>query len=427
MRRKINIDQQKLLIDNISKYKNNIWFTEYCSINKKVNVITNNDKKILKCIQVTLELKKEQKIIINKWLDTFIEMYNLTLKHIKQKFILIKDNNKSRKINKIIVNYFKIKNELKIIKQKLINKILNKKNKIPIHELDKAIKLACSNYLSAISNFNSGNFKKFHLRYWKQTKNIKIMEFEKTSITNGNICKTKLGKVNATYNGVKFELNNIKHDCKLIYKDNKYILSIPIDVKQKQIVNRDNLISIDLGVRTFITGLSEDHVYEIGDNCYEKIKQKLLNIHKINNNKNIPVKIQQKNEKKNYKKLQNLTNELHWKSISNLVKKYDTIIIGDMSVKKIVSNNNVNQMNDMVKQVLNKLNIFKYKQRLQYKCEEYNVKLKIVNEAYTSKICSCCGKLNKELGNNKIFKCKSCNIIIKRDINGSRGIYLKSL
>ena len=98
-----------------------------------------------------------------------------------------------------------------------------------------------------------------------------------------------------------------------------------------------------------------------------------------------------------------------------------------MSVKKIVSNNNVNQMNDMVKQVLNKLNIFKYKQRLQYKCEEYNVKLKIVNEAYTSKICSCCGKLNKELGNNKIFKCRSCNIIIKRDINGSRGIYLKSL
>jgi len=55
MRRKINIDQQKLLIDNISKYKNNIWcpkinlqmnkvnnntwFTEYCSINKKVNVL----------------------------------------------------------------------------------------------------------------------------------------------------------------------------------------------------------------------------------------------------------------------------------------------------------------------------------------------------------------------------------------------------
>ena len=37
------------------------------------------------------------------------------------------------------------------------------------------------------------------------------------------------------------------------------------------------------------------------------------------------------------KKIRNLTDELHWKTINYLVKNYDTILIGNMSSKGIVS------------------------------------------------------------------------------------------
>ena len=52
-------------------------------------------------------------------------------------------------------------------------------------------------------------------------------------------------------------------------------------------------------------------------------------------------------------------------------------------------------------------------------------KIHICNEAYTSKTCGCCGNLNNYLGGSKTFNCSECGILIDRDYNGARNIYLK--
>ena len=65
---------------------------------------------------------------------------------------------------------------------------------------------------------------------------------------------------------------------------------------------------------------------------------------------------------------------------------------------------------------------YNFKEKL-LNTKELNVH--IVNEAFTSKTCGCCGKINHLLGGNKIFKCTSCELSIDRDINGARNIYLK--
>lgn len=51
----------------------------------------------------------------------------------------------------------------------------------------------------------------------------------------------------------------------------------------------------------------------------------------------------------------------------------------------------------------------------------------ICTEEYTSQTCGVCGELNKELKDSEVFKCNKCNLIIDRDINGARNIYIKNL
>jgi putative transposase len=41
----------------------------------------------------------------------------------------------------------------------------------------------------------------------------------------------------------------------------------------------------------------------------------------------------------------------------------------------------------------------------------------MVDERYTSKICSKCGNLKEDLGGNKIYKCNECKMEIDRDVN----------
>ena len=65
--------------------------------------------------------------------------------------------------------------------------------------------------------------------------------------------------------------------------------------------------------------------------------------------------------------------------------------------------------------------------RLEKRCEVNNINYKMVNEKYTSKMCSNCSNYNEKLGTNKIYNCNNCKNIIDRDINGSRCIYFKGL
>jgi len=64
---------------------------------------------------------------------------------------------------------------------------------------------------------------------------------------------------------------------------------------------------------------------------------------------------------------------------------------------------------------------------LRDKCQEKNIKLKIVNESYTSKTCGKCGEINQDLGASKNFKCEKCGLETDRDYNGSRNILIKNI
>ena len=49
----------------------------------------------------------------------------------------------------------------------------------------------------------------------------------------------------------------------------------------------------------------------------------------------------------------------------------------------------------------------------------------MIDERYTSKMCSLCGWINNKLGSDKIYNCKECKLMLDRDVNGARNIFLK--
>ena len=67
---------------------------------------------------------------------------------------------------------------------------------------------------------------------------------------------------------------------------------------------------------------------------------------------------------------------------------------------------------------------FRFQEFLKFKASEYGKQVIHVNEAYTSKTCSWNGKI-KEIGGAKFIKDE--NIVVDRDYNGARGIFLRAL
>ena len=70
---------------------------------------------------------------------------------------------------------------------------------------------------------------------------------------------------------------------------------------------------------------------------------------------------------------------------------------------------------------------YEFRKRLEYKCLLTKTNFRLINECYTSKICSICGNYNENLKGEKNYNCIKCNTIIDRDINGCRNIMIKSL
>jgi len=96
------------------------------------NADPNPKKKLMNSKQIALLPNDKQKKTMLEWLETFRLMYNETVKMIR---ILKKEGNKK------FINWQYIRtHKMKEIKQNYVNKY-----KIPVHILDKAIKLVCSN------------------------------------------------------------------------------------------------------------------------------------------------------------------------------------------------------------------------------------------------------------------------------------------
>jgi putative transposase len=105
-----------------------------------------------------------------------------------------------------------------------------------------------------------------------------------------------------------------------------------------------------------------------------------------------------------------------------LVKNYHNIIIGNVSTKKMVSNDKSNLPN-IVKRRLMTLSHFRFRMKLEAMSYKYGTTLYYTDEYMTSKMCCNCGNIKQNLGSNKTYNCESCRLKVDRDINAAINIY----
>jgi putative transposase len=186
------------------------------------------------------------------------------------------------------------------------------------------------------------------------------------------------------------------------------------------------VISLDPGVRSFLTFYDGESYGEIGKNISIKLKRLSKSMDKldkkIDEEKRFYKKCRLKRAKSQIQeKKKNIVDDLH-KKTCNFLKHYRYVLLPVFKVKGMIKS-----LPKAVKRSMLDLSHFKFKMRLIQKTSETGSKILICNEIMTSKTCTKCGKINGELGKSKIFTCPSCKISIDRDFNGARNILLRAL
>lgn len=392
----------------------------YSFFNQHIDVSFDNIKSDgYKTRQHKLFLTKDQKNVIDIWLDMYVIMYNCAIKFFKRCIFL--------KLPKPSLNV--LKKQMTASKDLIYNvssisvNVDGKKKVVHInrHILDYALNDALNAYDSCITNLKKGHIRNFRLRYLKLSKSNKIFKLEKLAFTNDSFCPLALGKkVASSVENFRY-LENIHTVAIVTKRRNEYFLLIKYPKKNTE-CTRSETIALDPGTNPYLTGYSEMEVVEIGKNVTNVITKKLKIIDKINETGLSDKKIN-KAVTKRYEKIKNMVNDMHWKIAKYLTDNYKNILIGNLSTKRMGEG----KLNPMTKRVGNMLALYKLKQKIKYKSEHNGNNYKEVDESYTTQCCGRCGNPKKNLGGKKIYECNKCGIVVNRDAQSARSIMIIDL
>ena len=118
-----------------------------------------------------------------------------------------------------------------------------------------------------------------------------------------------------------------------------------------------------------------------------------------------------------HRKLANIRNNYLHQTTTSIVKtKPYRIVIEDLNVKGMMKNKH---LSDAVR----KQGFYELRRQLEYKCQSKGIALVIADRWYpSSRKCSCCGAIKKDLKlSDRVYKC-DCGLEIDRDFNASLNL-----
>ncbi len=415
----------------------------------------NNDNttiQITKSNNIKLFLNKEQqkymKIIIGTYryfYNRTIDVYNNFNKDTKTSWFYIDPNNKETivKIDFNGTNKKGIKDNYrnfmcmrdKISKQ-LPDWILNN---FPTHVTAQAINECVINYNRGINSKKPFNIKYKTKKDILQTAKIESMCIKKNGMFVSLIINNKnlFSKISSSR-----PFNKKPCDSTLTYHSvlNEFHLNMPYKLNSTP-TKIKNVCAIDPGVRSPLTVYSYNKVATIGENLNGTMYKICKEIDIINsridsdtyttfrNNKYVTYNVTPKRKKRlrkalhrKIKKLKNIKDEFHKKSINYLVNNFSVIILPPYEIQGMVS-----KLHSKIARQMYNLSLYKLRLMLRDKCKELHIKLIEKSEAYTSKTCTMCGNIDALLGSKKTYACDKCEISIDRDLNGARNILLRNI
>ena len=231
------------------------------------------------------------------------------------------------------------------------------------------------------------------------------------------------------------EKEKIPINCKYLnprftYDGLYWYVSVGIEVGDNTILSSNNGIGIDLGIKNLAV-CSDKNVYQ---NINKTQKVKKLEKRKRRLQRSISRRYEKnkkgcsycktsniiKREKELLKVIKRLTNirqnHLHQTTSDIIKRKPSFICIEDLNVSGMVKNRHLYK-------AVQQQCFYEFRKQITYKSEWNNIKLIIADRFFpSSKLCSCCGHIKKDLKlSDRIYKCE-CGNIIDRDFQASLNL-----
>ena len=231
------------------------------------------------------------------------------------------------------------------------------------------------------------------------------------------------------------EKGRIPTNCKYFnprftYDGLYWYVSVGVEINNDITISSNEGIGVDLGIKDLAV-CSDNNIYK---NINKTSKVKRLEKRKRRLQRSISRRYEKnkkgerycktcniiKREKELLKVMKRLTNIRHnhlHQTTSEIVKRKPSFIcIEDLNVKGMMKNKHLSKS-------IQQQGFYEFKRQIEYKSKLHNVALIIADRFFpSSKICSCCGNIKKDLKlKDRIYKCE-CGNIIDRDFQASLNL-----
>lgn len=286
-----------------------------------------------------------------------------------------------------------------------------------IRDLDKAYK----DFFRGVHGFPKFKTKK------KSKMSFPIIN-NKTYFENNLVTLPKIGKMLYKTNLVVPNKNEKIYNPRVSFANNKWILSYTIESESKAIGQLNGNMGIDLGIKVLCNvAFEQENIVFENINKTQRIKRQEKQL------KRLQRKVGRKYAKhNNYEKTKNilcLENKIKEKyfHISNIRKDYIhkiTKFLVSQKPKRIVMEDlgTIGMMkNHRLARAIQEQCFYEFKRQMEYKCKWNGIEFVLADRFYpSSKTCSCCGNVKKDLKlRERTYVCSQCGLIIDRDYNAA--------
>ena len=193
-------------------------------------------------------------------------------------------------------------------------------------------------------------------------------------------------------------------------------------------------ISLDPGVRTFMTGYDADGTlceWGAGDmsriyrlcHAHDKLQAKWSKP-SVRHRQRYCMRVAARRIRL---KIRNLVDEVHKRLSKWLCENFRCVVLPKFETSQMVQKRK-RKLGSKTARAMMTWSHYRFRQRLLSKARAYPwCNVVVTSEEFTSKTCGQCGRLHSKLGNSKSFQCPSCGYIADRDVNGARNILLRHL
>lgn len=244
----------------------------------------------------------------------------------------------------------------------------------------------------------------------------------------------KINGIVVSYKGIPsidYATQTIK-EVKLKHRNGKYLLDLGIEnhVQEKDELTQENkVLAVDLGIKNLCNGIDNfgnvitipNKAKKINTYFRKQISKVQSKMDKCTKGSNKHEKLKKLKKKLYKRKDAQVKQTLHIQSKKLVNMNYKTIVVGDLSVKKLMEKGS----NKLTKtsRSFSESAIATFMEFLTYKCQNSNTELETINEKWTTQQNCLTGKLFKdkvELSDRVVHL--SDSIVIDRDLNAAINI-----